>query len=233
MNDIRTELSIIGHSLQRDPSSLELSADILAPTSTTNKPILARSLTEGFGEVKRVCQRYLSFGRINDDNRLERIDDLDRTKETILDKQGTHELISGTPYTLEVIAEGPVTIIGTSGETAGSLPGTGVVTYTPDVTGTVQLVTDEEKVEIAYLSGNFGSYELSLNMPNNFNIGMVETVKNCMHRMMVDYSVRTLLLNQLPDKSALYQERFVLDANSLSDALRSRTSFGRRAPDWA
>lgn len=80
---------------------------------------------------------------------------------------------------------------------------------------------------------DFGSFVLNLNMPAHFNAGMTESVKSDAHRMIVDYTIRAFLLDKWPEKSAEYERRFVVDAESLRSDLRSRFPFVRCAEDWA
>lgn len=73
VNDISVQCGIIGRTLQKDPENEERAAEIMTPDDVETKPVVARSIVEAWGDVKKVCQRYLTKGRTVDDNRLERI----------------------------------------------------------------------------------------------------------------------------------------------------------------
>ena len=233
VNDVQIECSVIGRTLQRNPETEEQGSDIMSPSDELTKPIVARAITEGFGEVKRMCQRYLVMGRDTDDNRLERINEMTKHTETVNDKQGRYDLLAYTPYIIAVEANRPVTLVSASGTVIETLSGSGQVEYTPATSGRLSLETEADEVKIAYYSGEFGSLELELTMPSNYNLGMTETAKSCAHRMIVDYVMYSLLMNQWPDKSNIYRERVNVDAEGLRNALQARTRLRRQAEDWA
>lgn len=232
-NDVAIECSVIGRTLQRNKETEEQGSDIMTPDDELTKPIVARAITEGFGEVKRMCQRYLVMGRDTDDNRLERINEMEKVKETVSNKQGGYDLMSGTPYIIGVKASKPVTLVAANGRVIATLNGNSQTEYTPTTSGRITLETDADKVELTYYHGTFGTLELELTMPANFNLGMTETAKSCAHRMIVDHVMYSLLLNQWPDKAVVYKERFNADMEGLRDAMQARTKFTRRAADWS
>ena len=233
VNDVSIECNIIGRTLQRNPETEEQGGDIMSPDDDLTKPIVARAITEGFGEVKRICQRYLVMGRDTDDNRLERINEMDRHSETVSNKQGGYDLIAGTPYIIKVEADSPVTLVAANGNEIQTVGGQGKVEYTPPVTGRITLETDAPEVKMTYFHGDFGTLELELSMPCTFNLGVTETAKSCAHRMIVDHVMHAILLNQYPEKSAVYKERFLSNLEGLRNALQARTRFSRNAPDWS
>ena len=102
VNDVATECNIIGRTLQRNPETEEQGSEIMTPDDELTKPIVARAMTEGFGEVKRVCQRYLLMGRDTDDNRLERINEMSKYSEIVSDKLGGFDLVANTTYIISV-----------------------------------------------------------------------------------------------------------------------------------
>lgn len=162
VNDISVLCGVIGRTLQKEPGSEERAAEIMTPDDVETKPIVARSIVEAWGEVKRVCQRYLSRGRTVDDNRLESI---------VQKGQGD--------------------------------------------------------------SSEYGSFVLELVMPASFNIGLTETVKSNAHRMIVDYSMRSILADQWPEKAAEYERLYAADTENLRSSLQARLRLTRRAADWA
>lgn len=233
VNDVSIECNIIGRTLQRNPETEEQGGDIMSPDDELTKPVVARAITEGFGEVKRICQRYLIMGRDTDDNRLERINEMNKHTETVSNKTGGYDLIAGTPYIIKVEADSPVTLVSVTGKAIAAMSGKGTVEYTPASSGRITLETDAQEVKISYFHGDFGTLELELSMPGTFNLGVTETAKSCAHRMIVDHVMHSLLLNQYPEKSAMYKERFLSDLEGLRNALQARTRFGRNAPDWS
>lgn len=233
VNDVAIECSMIGRALQRNPETEEQGGDIMSPTDELSKPVVARAITEAFGEVKRVCQRYLMMGRDTDDNRLERINEMTKYAEHVTDKQGGFDLLANTPYIILVEADAPVTLVSVSGAKIGEVSGNSQLEYTPTETGRISLETNAKHVKLTYFYGKFGTLELELTMPASFNLGMTETVKSCAHRMMVDYVMYALLSNQWPERSLVYRERFNVDAEGLRGSLQARTRFTRRAFDWS
>lgn len=153
--------------------------------------------------------------------------------EIVVRKQGGYDLIAGAPYIISVEANAPVTLVSPSGEKIGTLSGNSQIEYTPTKTGRINLETEAEKVSLTYHYGKFGTLDLELAMPCNYNLGMTETAKSYAHRMIVDYVMYTLLLNQWPEKSAIYRERFNLDADGLRNAMQARTHYSRNAADWS
>ena len=162
VNDISVQCGIIGRTLQKQPESEELAAEIMTPDDVETKPVVARSIVEAWGEVKKVCQRYLTKGRITDNNNLERIA-----------KTGSN---------------------------------------------------NEQE---------YGKFLLELSMPASFNIGLTETIKSNSHRMIVDYAMRAVLANQLPEKAAEYERLYAADVENLRASLRARQRMTRRAADWS
>lgn len=57
----------------QDDAQKDIRANIEAPDSNETKSIINRSITEAVGNIKIACQRYLTTGRTEDSNNLERI----------------------------------------------------------------------------------------------------------------------------------------------------------------
>lgn len=233
VNDVATECNIIGRTLQRNPETEEQGSEIMTPDDEMTKPVVARAITEGFSEVKRVCQRYLILGRDTDDNRLERINEMQKHTETVTNKEAGYELVAKTPYIISVKADRPVTLVSVIGEEIAKTSGNSHVEYTPSMSGSISLETEAEKVVLTYFFGTFGTLDLELSMPANYNLGMTETAKSNAHRMIVDHIMYSLLINQWPEKAAVYKERFNSDMEGLSNAMQARTRFSRNAHDWS
>lgn len=72
VHDLLVECNLIGKNLV-DAANYELQADIKSPDDPETRSIICRAHTEAFGNVKLACRRYLTTGRITDDNILERL----------------------------------------------------------------------------------------------------------------------------------------------------------------
>ncbi len=72
VHDILVECNLIGKNMV-DSANYELQADIKSPDDPETRSIICRAHTEAFGNVKLACRRYLTTGRTEDDNRLERL----------------------------------------------------------------------------------------------------------------------------------------------------------------
>lgn len=242
VNDVIAKSNIIGRSLVKDPQTEELAGEIMTPDSEETKPLIARALTEAFGEVKRICQKYLIYGRLTDDNRLEKIDETNKYKEEIeaspLNTECKYQLLTGIKYIISVSGESDKEIKVMNDEENSLYRGKGnfKFTYTP-VREDEHLIiysTSTNHIMITYQWGDFGKYEIYLDMPESFNIGITETVKNCAHKMMVDYVMSSILKDQLADKSKEYASQFIGDQEALKNALISRKFYRRPlAADWS
>lgn len=78
-NDLVTECNLIGKNLPTGSDnksvnySRQLMADIMSPDDGETRSIVMRAHTEALGNVKRACRKYLTSGRTEDDNKLERL----------------------------------------------------------------------------------------------------------------------------------------------------------------
>lgn len=238
VNDVSVECNLIGRTLQKNEDMAEIASEIMSPDDDESKPVIARSMTEAFGEVKKVCQRYLVYGRDTDDNRLEGIDETFRYKESVTSSTaGTNasfKLPKNEKVTIKVESASFVSV-SVGSEVLNSSIKSGSIDYTSTTDNAVLTIKSDQPyvVELSYSYGDFGSYELSLSMPPSFNIGVTETLKSNAHRMIVDYTMQALLRNQFPEKSQVYAQSFDQDAERLRSTLRARLRWGRRAPDWA
>ena len=239
VNDVTVMCNLIARQLSKNPATEELSGELMTPDDEQTKPVVARALTEAFGEVKRTCAAYLIYGRYTDDNRLEKIDESNRYEETVISRAGgtacKYHMLTGIPYLINVTS----TVAAQVTDNEGNLLGRGTeirIKYTPIRMNEYLTVktTEEAKVSITYTWGDFGTYEMRLNMPECFNIGITETVKNCAHKMMTDYVMSHVLKDQLPEKGAEYASRFASDREALRNALIARIKYRRPyAADWS
>lgn len=239
LNDVIVNCNMLGRTLRKNPDTEETAGEIMTPDDAFTKPIVARALTKSFGEVKRICQQYLMYGRFTDDNRLERIDEANRYEETIeaspLSPACKYRYLTGIPYKIRITADKPLKVM--DNESNILARGTDVVfIYTPVRTGEYLTIYSTEKTtaEVRYLWGDFGKYEVLLNMPSTFNYAMTEVLKSSAHGMMVNYVISMVLKDQYPDKAKEYAALYAEDAEGLRKALISRTAYGRRyAADWS
>ena len=74
VHDLLVECNLIGKNVV-DAANYELQADIKSPDDPETRSIICRAHTEAFGEVKKACRRYLTKGRTDDDNKLEKLCD--------------------------------------------------------------------------------------------------------------------------------------------------------------
>lgn len=237
-DDITVESNMIGAILQQSKETQESGARIMTPDDDEIKPVVARAMTEGFGEVKRHCQKYLVLGRDTDDNRLEKINEMSTSinsvKPSTSGTQDTFNMTANTPYILRITSSATVTIKdGTS--TVATVNGMKEVDYTPSSATQLTVVgSPSTTVTIKYMWGDFGYYELRLSLPESFNVGVTETLKSYAHRLIVDYVMRAVLFNQFPERAQLYGQKVDADVEKLSDVLNARISnFTRRSADWS
>lgn len=71
-NDMLAKCNLISKSIKEEAAE-DIKASILAPDDPETRCIVNRAVTEAFGRVKVACQRYLTVGRLEDDNNLERL----------------------------------------------------------------------------------------------------------------------------------------------------------------
>lgn len=70
MGDVMNVAHVTGRRLST-PGQEEKAADIQTPEEGADKYIVARAMAAGLANVRARCARYLSSGRLSDDNRME------------------------------------------------------------------------------------------------------------------------------------------------------------------
>lgn len=238
VDDILAKSNLLARQMSRNPQTEELAGDIMTPDDEQVKPIVARALTEAFGEVKRKCQQYLIFGRYYDDNRLEKIDEANIYNEKIessaLATDCKYSMLTGIEHRVTVTSDVEVKVMDKEENILGQ--GTNITfTYTPTEASEHLKVQSESisNVDIRYMWGDFGGYELELEMPKRFNIGVTETIKSSAHKMMVDYVMYSILKDQYAEKAQEYLKDYVADGDALRLALIARSNYSRAyAADW-
>ncbi len=241
VEDVLAKCNMLARQLEKNPETQELAGELMTPDDEVGKPIVARALTESFGEVKRICQQYLIYGRYNDDNRLEKIDETNTSEEEAISSPATeackYVLLTGISYRIDVSAEVPTDIKVMDDE--GNILARGMeihFSYTPVRLNEHLTLYSSQKVsvKVKYMWGDFGTYELQLDMPRRYNIGMTDTLKSNAHRMMVDYVMAAILQDQYAEKANEYAARYAGDKEQLRLALISRTNYSRSyAADWS
>ena len=71
-NDVLVKCGKISDTI-KDEADADIRARVMSPDSPENRSIVNRSVTEAFGDVKKLCQKYLKVGRDTDSNMLERL----------------------------------------------------------------------------------------------------------------------------------------------------------------
>lgn len=241
VNDVLVNCNMLARTLSHDEQERmqELAGDLMTPDDALTKPIVARSLTMGFGKVKEVCQKYLLYGREEDDNRLEKIDASNRYEETVnatsVGVSGTHVMLTGITHVVQAVCAEEVQITNQQGVMLAR--GTNVeFTYVPTQQSEYLKfkTTKTAQVKVLYKWGDFGYYELALDMPERFNIGVTESIKSAAHGMIANYVMYAILKDQFADKATEYLKAHEADREMLRKSLIARTSYSRPyAADWS
>lgn len=239
VNDILSNCNIIGRALRKNPETEETAGEIMTPDDEITKPIVARSLTEAFGTVKTICQQYLVYGRYEDDNRLEKIDERNVYEEDVKSTSATtsckYRMLTGIPYTITIMSEADIKV--TNDEGTMLARGTKLkFEYTPVRTDEYLKVqsTETSDVTVVYTWGDFGQYKLLMRMPERFNPSVTETIKSYAHKLMVDYVMSQILKDQYNEKSKEYYQYYIDDMEGLRKSLIPRLAYGRPyAADWS
>ena len=223
-NDVLVKCNQISQSV-RDEAMEDIKANVLEPDNPESRSIINRAVTEAFGEVKVICQRYLKVGRTVDNNVLERIiKKVTYTKKRAVDSQG-REL-----YTVWK-GEGPDGVFETCyKEDNKYYTEAGVLFYEDDG------ATDAEVTEL-YVDDEIDTMEyekipLELFIPN-FNVAVTDHLKSSIHKYVVDYIMSRFLQDQLADKAAEYKG--LADGEDRAMIIRdlyARDRFNFRKPSW-
>ena len=71
-NDVLAKCNLISESI-KEAGLEDIKANVAEPDNPETRSIINRAVTEAFGRVKVACQRYLTVGRTEDNNQLERL----------------------------------------------------------------------------------------------------------------------------------------------------------------
>ena len=216
-NDVLVKCNQISQSI-REEAMDDIKANVLGPDNPESRSIINRAVTEAFGEVKALCQRYLKQGRTIDDNTLERmVKSVTYVKERAKDAKG-HPLYACTVSGVEteVYQEDHVWKDAITGNTVD-----------PDETPLPILVDTDEIDTITY-----EEILLELFIPN-FNVGVTDHLKSMIHKFVVDYIMARFLQDQLADKAGEYKGLAEGEDRSLIIRdLNARERFNFRKPSW-
>lgn len=241
------ELSSNGGGAEAAESVRVLAGYINSPSDNVIRPTVARAFTEGYDHVKAVCQRYLVFGRTEDDNRLESIiegevvtvymgtpttagplgsftPDAGVRYKITMEGMGTTEAIVVLAYNGKDV---PLTGSNPSCEIDGVVDG-GVASFTFDAheIPANEIVLTADSTAYAVLT-------LELGMPGNFNIAMTSAIKSFANKILVDYILSQVLRYQRPDDSGALLKSVEYNKVLLLKALSARNTFTRSHHDWA
>ena len=226
-NDVLSKCNLISQSI-REEAMEDIKANVLEPDSPETRSIINRALTEAFGEVKVVCQRYLKVGRTVDNNELERmVRSVTYPKKIVtvqdMDDDG-HLLytceVSGVPAEVYTLDDGTTWKDSTSGDTV-------VPDEDPEAKMVEKEVDDTDNPIITY-----EQVYLELYIPN-FNVAVTDSLKSNIHKYVVDYIMGRFLQDQLSDKAGEYKA--LADGEDRTNILRNlyaREKFNMRRPSW-
>ncbi len=216
-NDVLAKCNLISRSV-RDEAMADIRASVQEPDSPETRSIINRAITEAFGKIKRLCQRYLKQGRTIDNNGLERmVKRVTYVKEQAKDAQGhllfsctedgvPHEVYHGTDAWIDSITLTPVI---------------------PDEYPEPIIVDTDEVDTIEY-----EKILIELYIPN-FNVAVTDHMKSCMHKLAVDYITARFLQDQLPDKAAEYKALADgEDSSNIIKDINARENYNFRKATW-
>lgn len=220
-NDVLVKCNQISQSI-RDDAMEDIKANVLEPDNPESRSIINRAVTEAFGEVKVLCQRYLKSGRTIDDNDLERIvkkitfvqvEDKDAKGRTLYDCT-----VGGTA-TIVYAEDASGVITWKDAETNQAV--------TPDAAPEVRMVETDEVDTM-----EFEKIKLDLYI-SNFNVAVTDHLKSSIHKYVVDYIMSRFLQDQLADKAAEYKGLADgEDSAMIVRDLNARDRFNFRKPAW-
>lgn len=222
-NDVLVKCNQISKSI-RDDAMEDIKADVLEPDNPESRSIINRSLTEAFGEVKVMCQRYLKAGRTVDNNVLERmVKSVTYVQVQDTDSQGRLLYIAKVSGADVVVYQDDSVTPAVWKNIAND------TTVIPDTGTTPQpkMVDSDEIDTMEYETVNFYLY-----IPN-FNVAVTDHLKSGIHKYIVDYIMSRFLQDQLKDKADEYKT--LADGEDHVQIIRdlnARDRFTFRKPSW-
>lgn len=229
-NDMLAKCNLISKSI-KDEAAEDIKASILTPDDPETRSIVNRAVTEAFGRVKVACQRYLTVGRMVDDNKLEKlVKSITFAKKEITVQDTTDE---GYPkFTVDLGGDD------------------GVVTLYQDEYGKYYNIDDDSNVTLAVnivpqpvmvqklvdteviTAMEYEVVPLTL-LIENFNLAVTDDLKSSIHKFVVDYVMYRFLQDQHHDKAAEYKELADgEDYTQIVKDLNARDSYTMRKPSF-
>lgn len=233
-NDMLAKCNLISKSIKEEAAE-DIKASILTPDDPETRCIVNRAVTEAFGRVKVACQRYLTVGRLEDDNNLERLVKSVTFAKEPKQVQDTDEL--NRPLYLGTVAVGD-----NHEEHTMNFYKDGDYYYdlTEDETWTEEdftvgptPMTHEEMVDTDEITNiEYEVVTLTLLIPN-FNLAVTDDLKSAIHKFVVDYVMAAFLQDQHADKAAEYKGLADgEDYRKIISDLNARENYTMRKPSF-
>lgn len=219
-NDILAKCNLISKTIKEEALE-DIRASVQEPDDPETRSIINRSVTEGFGNVKVACQRYLRTGRTADDNLLEQM-----VKNITYVKKEEQVVENGHLVFLTEVSgiETEVWLDDTDWKTIADDT---VVTPDYEPVPLMEWVTTDEIDTIEY-----ETITLELFIPN-FNTSVTDALKSQIHKYVVDYTMGRFLQDQVADKAAEYKA--LADGEDyprIVKLVNTRESYTARKPSW-
>lgn len=224
-NDVLVKCNQISQSI-RDEAMEDIKANVLEPDNPESRSIINRAVTEAFGEVKVLAQRYLKVGRTVDNNDLERM----VKKITFVKVQRKRSDGKELFYVLDESFNKIYVyqdMVGDVGIWFREDDGRQIDINQYEEAPAPVLVDSDEIDNIEY-----EKILLELHIPN-FNVAVTDHLKSCIHKYVVDYIMARFLQDQLADKAAEYKALADgEDSTMIIRDLNARDRFNFRKPSW-
>ena len=216
-NDVLVKCNQISQSI-RDEAMEDIKANVLEPDNPESRSIINRAVTEAFGEVKVLAQRYLKVGRTVDNNDLERMVKKITFVKVQRKRSDGKELYSCTENGVDKVVY-----------QANNYWADAETDEVVDPDQNPEPIFDETD-EIDNIE--YEKIPLELHIPN-FNVAVTDHLKSCIHKYVVDYIMARFLQDQLADKAAEYKALADgEDSTMIIRDLNARDRFNFRKPSW-
>lgn len=219
-NDILAKCNLISKTI-KDEALEDIRASVQEPDDPETRSIINRSVTEGFGNVKVACQRYLRTGRTADNNLLEQM-----VKNITYVKKEEQVVKNGHLVFLTEVS-GVETEVWLDDTDWKTIEDDTVVTPDYEPLPLMEWVTTDEIDTIEY-----ETVTLELFIPN-FNTSVTDALKSQIHKYVVDYTMGRILQDQVADKAGEYKA--LADGEDyprIMKLVNSRESYTARKPSW-
>lgn len=219
-NDILAKCNLISKTI-KDEALEDIRASVQEPDDPETRSIINRSVTEGFGNVKVACQRYLRTGRTADNNLLEQM-----VKNITYVKKEEQVVKNGHLVFLTEVS-GVETEVWLDDTDWKTIEDDTVVTPDYEPLPLMEWVTTDEIDTIEY-----ETVTLELFIPN-FNTSVTDALKSQIHKYVVDYTMGRFLQDQVADKAGEYKALADdEDYPRIVKLVNTRESYTARKPSW-